>query len=289
MADRPLAGADRPLAGKVALITGAGSNPGMGRIMAHAMVRAGARVAMSDVNEQALELSVNEAREIGGDDAAIAIVADVSQQADTERSVRETIDRLGGLHILVNNAGMNVTFDDPYANRAGNFWEIDPAMWARMIAVNLGGAFLMSRATAPHLLAQGWGRLISVTTSLDTMIRGHNAPYGPSKAGHEAFVATMAQELEGTGVTANVLVPGGATDTNFIPFGAIPDRSTFIAPEVMAAPAVWLASAASDAVNGMRFIASDWDPDRPDADNLAKAGNPAAWPQLGRRRPRTHV
>ena len=281
--------AGRSLAGKVALITGAGSNPGMGRIMAHAMVLAGARVAMSDVNEQALALSVNEAREIGGDDAAIAIVADVSQQADAERSVHETIARLGGLHILVNNAGMNVTFDDPYANREGNFWEIDPAMWARMIAVNLGGAFLMSRAAAPHLLAQGWGRLISVTTSLDTMIRGHNAPYGPSKAGHEAFAATMAQELEGTGVTANVLVPGGATNTNFIPFGAIPDRSTFIAPEVMAAPAVWLASAASDGINGMRLIASDWDPDRPDADNLAKAGNPAAWPQLGRQEPRTHV
>ena len=281
--------ADGPLSGKVALITGAGSNPGMGRIMAQAMVRAGARVAMSDVREQALELSVNEAREIGGDDAAVAIVADVSKQDDAERSVQETIERLGGLHILVNNAGMNVTFEDPFANRAGNFWEIDPALWTRMIAVNLGGAFMMSRAAVPHMLSQGWGRLISVTTSLDTMIRGHNAPYGPSKAGHEAFAAVMAQELEGTGVTANVLVPGGATDTNFIPFEAIHERSSFIAPEVMAAPAVWLASAASDGVNGMRFIGQDWDPARPDAENLAKAGNPAAWPQLGRQGTRKHV
>ena len=271
-----------PLTGKVALITGAGSNPGMGRIMAHAMVRAGARVAMSDVNERALELSVDEARELGGDDAAMAIVADVSKQEDAERSVEETIARLGGLHILVNNAGMNLTFEDPHADRSPSFWEINPAMWTRMISVNLTGAFLMSRAAAPHLLAQGWGRIISVTTSLDTMIRGRNAPYGPSKAGHEAFVAAMAQDLEGTGVTANVLVPGGAADTNFIPFLPAYDRSNFIAPEVMAAPAVWLASDASDGVNGMRFIGNDWDASLSIAENVAKAGNPAAWPQLGR-------
>ena len=64
------------------------------------------------------------------------------------------------------------------------------------------------------MLAQGWGRIIGVTTSMDTMWRKGGTPYGPSKAGHEALVAAMAQELDGTGVTANVLVPGGATYTN---------------------------------------------------------------------------
>ena len=274
--------ADGPLTGKVALITGAGSNPGMGRLMALAMVRAGARVAMSDINGEALAHSVNDAREIGGDQAAMAIVADVSSPEDAERSVLEAIEGLGGLHILVNNAGMNATFADVHATRNANFWEIDPALWARMISVNLGGAFLMSRAAVPHFLAQKWGRIISVTTSLDTMIRGNNAPYGPSKAGHEAFAAVMAQELEGTGVTANVLVPGGATDTNFIPFLPETDRASFINPQVMEAPAVWLASDASNATNGTRIRSIDWDENLPMDARLAKASGPTAWPQLGR-------
>jgi 3-oxoacyl-[acyl-carrier protein] reductase len=274
--------ANGPLTGKVALITGAGSNPGMGRIIALAMVRAGARVAMSDVNADALARSVNDAREIGGDDAAMAIVADVSSQEDAERTVAETIDNFGGLHVLVNNAGISPAFTDIHANRNPNFWEIDPALWARMIAVNLGGVFLMSRAAVPHLLEQKWGRIISITTSLDTMIRGHNAPYGPSKAGHEAFAAVMASELEGTGVTANVLVPGGAADTNFIPFLPETDRTNFINPEVMAAPAVWLASEASNEINGMRIRGIDWDENLAIKERLAKAGGPTAWPQLGR-------
>lgn len=274
--------AEGPLAGKIALVTGGGSNPGMGRIMAHAMVRAGARVAMTDINEDALQRSVNEAREFGGDDAAIPIVADISDSEDAERSVRETIEALGGLHVLINNAGIGTTFDDPHADRSPNFWEIDPAMWSRMISVNLTGAFLMSRAAAPHMVAQGWGRIVCVTTSLDTMIRGRNAPYGPSKGGLEALAAVMASDLKGTGVTANVLVPGGATDTNHIPDLPGTDRSRFIVPEVMASPAVWLASNASDGTNGMRFIANNWDPDLPIANNLARASAPTAWPQLSR-------
>ena len=272
-----------PLRGKVALVTGAGSNPGMGRLMALALIRAGARVAMSDINGETLSRSVNDAHELGGDDAAVGIVADLSSPQDAERAVRETIEALGGLHILVNNAGMSLTFSDPHANRAPSFWEIDPALWNRMVAVNMGGAFLMSRAAAPHLIAQGWGRIVGVTTSLDTMIRGRNAPYGPTKAGHEAFVAVMAQELEGTGVTANVLVPGGATDTNFIPYLPQYDRSGFIKPEVMESPIVWLASEASNGFNGRRIIAADWDDTLPIDQRLARAAAPVAWPQLGRR------
>jgi NAD(P)-dependent dehydrogenase (short-subunit alcohol dehydrogenase family) len=273
---------DGLLAGKVALVTGAGSNPGMGRIMALAMIRAGAKVAMTDVNKEALERSVNDAREIGGDDAAIAIVADVSKPGDAENSVKEAVDRLGGLHVLVNNAGISLNWLDPRANRKPNFWDLSPEVWTRMISINLTGAFLMSRAAVPHLLEQGWGRMISVTTSLDTMIRSHGAPYGPSKAGHEALAATMAQELDGTGVTVNVLVPGGTTDTNIIPFLPETDRTDFIDPQVMAAPSVWLASEASNAINGMRFRAIDWDENLPIEERLAKATGPTAWPQLGR-------
>jgi 3-oxoacyl-[acyl-carrier protein] reductase len=271
-----------PLAGKVAIVTGSGSNPGLGRVIVLALIEAGARVAMTDVNPEGLERCANEAREMGGDDAVLPIVADASQLADAERTVQETIDGLGGLHILVNNAGINVISAGLSGERDQKVWEIDPHAWARVIAVNLGGPFLMSRAAIPHLMAQGWGRIIGVTTSLDTMIRGKNTPYGPSKAGHEALISAMAQELDGTGVTANVLIPGGGADTNIIPHEFVQRRDGLIRPEVMAAPAVWLASHASELYTGMRFSGVEWDDSLPLEERIAKAGAPAAWPQLGR-------
>ncbi|MEE8519167.1 MAG: SDR family NAD(P)-dependent oxidoreductase, partial [Dehalococcoidia bacterium] len=203
---------DGPLTGKVAIVTGSGSNPGLGRVIALALAGAGASVAMTDVDRDGLERCANEVRELAGDDAVLPIVADASVPADAERTVLETIDGLGGLHILVNNAGISVASAGLGGQRDQKVWEIEPEAWARVIAVNLGGAFLMSRAAIPHLMAQGWGRIISVTTSLDTMIRGSNTPYGPSKAAHEALLSAMAQELDGTGVTANVLIPGGGAD-----------------------------------------------------------------------------
>jgi NAD(P)-dependent dehydrogenase (short-subunit alcohol dehydrogenase family) len=148
--------------------------------------------------------------------------------------------------------------------------------------VNLSGAFFMARAVVGHLRDQGWGRIIGVTTSLDTMWRKGGTPYGPSKAGHEALVAAMAQELEGSGVTANVLVPGGATYTNMTASTTTYARDKLIQPEVMQAPVVWLASETSNGVNGRRIIAYFWDEEVPIEERLQQASAPAAWPQLGR-------
>ena len=139
----------------------------------------------------------------------------------------------------------------------------------------------MSNAVAGHMMEQGFGRIIGVTTSMDTMWRKGGAPYGPSKAGHEALVAIMAQDLEGTGVTANVLTPGGATATNMVlpPEGASADA--LIQPEVMQAPVVWIASDDASDWNGRRIIAYYWDESLPLSERLEKCGAPAAWPQLG--------
>jgi NAD(P)-dependent dehydrogenase (short-subunit alcohol dehydrogenase family) len=114
------------------------------------------------------------------------------------------------------------------------------------------------------------------------MYRATIGPYGPSKAALEALTAVMAEELSGTGVTANVLVPGGRADTRMIPNdGVFEDRSLLVQPEVMAAPVCWLASEASNGITNMRFRAALWDSDIPVEQAIEQSGAPAAWPQLG--------
>jgi NAD(P)-dependent dehydrogenase (short-subunit alcohol dehydrogenase family) len=161
-------------------------------------------------------------------------------------------------------------------------WEATPEEFRRVIEVNVIAPFLMTRAALPTLIAQHWGRIINVTTSLDTMWRSFMQPYGGSKAANEAHLLAMAQELDGTGVTANVLVPGGAADTRLVSRAAAPDRSKLISPDVMVAPLLWLCSNASDGVTGQRFIGASWDKSLPPQEAAQKAGAPMAWQQLGR-------
>ena len=102
----------------------------------------------------------------------------------------------------MNNAGTNpraAGFEAAGQRPSSNFWDITPAAWNRVVAVNFTGAFLMVRAVAGHMLAQGWGRIIGVTTSMDTMYRKAAPPTARPRPAMRLIVALMAQELEGTG------------------------------------------------------------------------------------------
>jgi len=269
------------LEGKIAIVTGAASPRGLGRAMTEALVKAGARVSMMDINQQWLDETSNYMREIGGDDCVMTQVVDVTSIGEAERSIERTIEELGGLHILVNNAGVAPPKMLLGGEASNNFWEISAEEWDRFVAVNSNGPFYMTRTVVPHMLAQGWGRIIGVTTSMNTMYRAGAAPYGPSKAAHEALVAMASRELEGSGVTVNVLVPGGMASTDLIPDDTDYVRENMISPDVMMAPVVWLASDESNDINGQRFIGYNWDEELPLAERLEKAAAPAAWPQLG--------
>jgi len=271
-----------PLQHRVAIVTGAGSPIGFGRSMSLALVRAGARVLMMDIDASTLERTANEVEELGGRGCVARAVGDVASASDAERAVKTAIEDLGGLHVLVNNAGTNPRNAGYSSDDSANFWKADAEAWFRVAAVNYLGPVMMARAAAPHLVEQGWGRIIGVTTSLDTMYSRTNPAYGSSKAGHEAFMAAIAQQLEGSGVTVNVLVPGGPANTNLLPPDTAFDRSALIQPDVMQAPVVWLASAASDAVHGQRLVAYHWDETQSVEQRLARAAAPLAWQQLGR-------
>jgi short chain dehydrogenase len=129
------------------------------------------------------------------------------------------------------------------------------------------------------MMRQGWGRIVNVTTSLGTMLNAGSPTYGPSKAALEAPSAIMAKDLDGTGVTVNVLVPGGITNTPMVSESGF-DRAKMIQPEVMAPPLVWLVSDAAGKVTGRRFLGVHWDPTLPPEEAAEKAGALVAWTSI---------
>jgi NAD(P)-dependent dehydrogenase (short-subunit alcohol dehydrogenase family) len=267
------------LDGKVALITGGAG--GMGSCMSLGLIARGARVAAVDSRRDRLDDLARNAGRSAGEGALLALRADITEPAECERVVAAVIARFGRLDALINAAGIGMqTVRANYMTDPVRFWEVDPDRWQAVMDVNWKGAFLMARAAAPHLIKQGGGRIINVTTSLDTMYRGHYTPYGMSKAALEAATASWAKDLEGSGVTANVLVPGGPTNTSFIPASATFDRASLVQPEVMVAPVCWLVSDASANFTGTRFVANRWDPSLGAAEAAAKASAPAAWQQI---------
>ena len=216
-----------------------------------------------------------------GEDRLLLKQTDISDYAACEHAVASTIHALGGLHILINNGalGMGAIRADHMLKPVG-IQEVTPQMWQRFVAVNFSGAWNMTRAAIEHLLGQRWGRIINVTTSFFTMLRGGFHPYGPCKAGLEAMAAGHAKEFEGSGVTVNVVVPGGPADTPMVPEESGFERRDLIPPAVMAPPIVWLCSQAAAGISGNRYVAAQWDEAKPpeQAEQLCRA--PIGWPDL---------
>jgi 3-oxoacyl-[acyl-carrier protein] reductase len=272
--------ADTPLEGKVVMMTGAGR--GMGREMSIALATAGAKVTMIDIDEDVLKEAATAVETAGGQGAALPVVADVTSAEAARAAVQTTLNRYGRLDVLVNDAVVGPQrIGTGFMSDEVKFWQLDDDLWCQMLNVNIFGPQLMAKSVVQHMLEAGWGRIVNITTSLNTMYRAGAGAYGPSKAALEAHTSIMAEELEGSGVSANVLVPGGPVNTRMIPTESGIPRDELIQPDVMRQPVVWLASNDSDGINGMRFLAALWDPSLPRDERIEKAGAPVAWPQLG--------
>ena len=266
---------------QVAIVTGAAS--GIGRAMSLGLLEGGIDVAAIDKEAAWLDelKTAASGRRLSG--ALQTIRADLTDSTSFDTIVSAVLGESGRIDILVNNAGIGQ--DSIRSDRRRNpirLWEIAPEQWSRFVAVNATGPLMMARAVVPHMLRVKRGRIVTVTTSLGTMLREGYILYGASKAAAEAATAIMSADLAGTGVTANVLVPGGAANTRMVSPGQEPDRHKLIQPDIMVAPLVWLCSNASDGITGQRFIAMRWDKTLPSAEAAQKAGAPAAWQQLGR-------
>lgn len=267
------------LTGRTAIVTGGGR--GLGRAMTLALVEAGANVtAVMHIADDMEPLKAACADLKGG---VLPLMADVQDYAACEGAVAAAREAFGGLDIVVNNAGVGLLLiSETYNTVPTKFWDGTTDAWHQIVRTNFLGTYHMARAAVPHLLERGWGRIINVTTSLTTMQRPGYSPYGPSKAAMEAASSAWAGDVEGTGVTCNVLVPGGAADTHFLPGkpgtpGRMGADRQLVDPSVMQVPVVWLASNYADGVNGRRFIGRDWNPDLPPERGAENAMGPAGF------------
>jgi NAD(P)-dependent dehydrogenase (short-subunit alcohol dehydrogenase family) len=267
--------ANGELSGRTAIVTGGGR--GLGRAMALGLLRAGANVAITAARTpQEIETLENEGVKIGDAGTLRKFVADVTREEDCRFVVSETIREFGAVHILVNNAGRGMRFvSEKFFDTPTKFWQTDPAVWRMIIDTNVNGPFLMARETTPHMLKQGWGRIINISMNHETMRRVGFSPYGPSKAALESETIIWAQDLAGTGVTVNSLLPGGATDTGMVPRAI--SRARLLDPNIMVPPLLWLVSESAGKVTGGRFAAKLWDSSLAPEQAAEKARAAAGW------------
>jgi NAD(P)-dependent dehydrogenase (short-subunit alcohol dehydrogenase family) len=239
------------------LVTGGTS--GLGKAMAAALVAAGGLVALTSRDGARAEVA---AAAIG----AIGIEMDVRDESSVQAGVEAAYERLGGLDVLVNNAGVGMRTVNPrFMTDPLPFWEVSPEGFRNVVETKLTGSFLVTRAVVPRMLTAGGGRIVVISMYEQTMTRHGFVPYGPAGAGAgvEALARVMAADLAGTTVRVNILLPGGATATGMVPDHVSADvRSRLLDPAIMGPPIVWLCSPPAAAVHDQRIVATEFNRDR---------------------------
>jgi NAD(P)-dependent dehydrogenase (short-subunit alcohol dehydrogenase family) len=236
------------------LVTGGTS--GLGRAMAQALAQAGARVAVTSRHQERAQAT---AADLGA--GALGVELDVRDAGSVLAAVESVYGMLDGLDVLVNNAGIGMRTVNPrFMTEPQPFWEVPPAGFRDVLETKATGTFLVAREVVPRMLSAGGGRVVTISMSEQTMTRRGFIPYGPSGAAVEALGRVMAADLADTPVTANILLPGGATATGMIP-DEMPDelRANLLDPAIMGPPIVWLASPDAAGVHDQRIVARDFD------------------------------
>jgi 3-oxoacyl-[acyl-carrier protein] reductase len=195
------------------------------------------------------------------------------------------VSRFGGAHILVNSAGLTFTTIDPARfprAEPQKFWQVLDDIVRAVIETNYIAADQLARRVAPLMVEQVWGRIVNMTTKLDTMNRPHTSPYGASKAALEMATEVWAKEVKGTGLTINVVnrgaganAPGMAEEMPAMSREGHAPR--LVEPDEMVPPLRYVVSREADPVNGWRFDTNLWDPSLPPAEAARRAGRPAGF------------
>lgn len=236
----------KKLRGKVALVTG--GSRGIGRAVAAAFLREGASVFVCARNEAGLDRAVADMKRAGGEIAACA--ADVGQAEDVKRMVQTVVRRYGGLHVLVNNAGIL----GPRATVA----EYPLDAWREVICINLTGPFIVTQEVLQVMIPQRQGSIINVSSGVGRAGRARWGAYAVSKFGVEGFTQVLADELKESGIRVNSVNPGATRTAMRARAYPREDPSTLPSPEEIIDVFVYLAADASTGVTGAALDAQEW-------------------------------
>ncbi len=268
---------------RVALVTG--GLRGLGKAMALGLAREGHPVvAVGHIEGDIADVSV-EAEKLQVSRHFHPLVADLREATECDRAVAATRERFGKVDILVNSAGLTFTYIDPARFRRDSiqrFWQVDDEIIDNVITTNYIAADRLGRRVAPEMIERGWGRIVNVTTKLDTMNRIGTHPYGASKAALEMATEVWAKDAEGTGMTVNIVNPGAGANTPGMAvearaLSAAGKMARLVEPEEMVSPVLFVASREADQVNGWRFDANLWNPVLPPREAAWLAGRPAGF------------
>jgi NAD(P)-dependent dehydrogenase (short-subunit alcohol dehydrogenase family) len=273
----------QPLLGKVSLVTGSTSGIGLG--IARALAGAGASVVLNGFGkpEEIAQTKAQLASEFNV--AASYSGADMSKPDSIREMIEETLGSFGRLDILVNNAGLTFTYIDPDRFRRDGprkFWAVGDDVVQTVMDTNYVAADQMTRRVAAILVQQGWGRIVNVTTKLDTMNMVGSIPYGSSKAALEMASEVWAKEIAATGVTVNIVNPGAGANTpgmnqEMRDWSRDGLKPRLVEPDQMVPPLLYVVSTAADRVNGYRFDALTWDVTAPPAEAARRNGRPVGF------------
>ncbi|RZT15929.1 3-oxoacyl-[acyl-carrier protein] reductase [Mycobacterium sp. BK558] len=238
-------------ADRVAIVTGAGAEDGIGAAVARHLVQEGARVVLGATSARVHD----RASELG--DSAIGVVGDLTRDGSAEEIVRAATSRWGRLDILVNNAGMTSVSAGWDAD--AHVADLSLAEWNQAIGRNLTTAFLMCRAAVPEMARRGYGRIVSVgsTTGTVNAMPGQST-YTTAKAGLVGLSRSLALEVIGRGITVNVVAPGYVATGSQLPFEAAAAQAGPIGrsatPDEIASCVTFLAHESASFVTGSVLV-----------------------------------
>jgi NAD(P)-dependent dehydrogenase (short-subunit alcohol dehydrogenase family) len=255
----------------VAVVTGA--SRGIGRELALGLLDAGSHVLAVGRDVTALEALRRAASSPRA--RLVCIAADVSTEAGRAHIEASVTAQFGYLTCLVNNAAIGMaSLRRDYHDRPVTHAELNDEILDRFLNTNARAPIVLALRLLP-LFRLGWGRIIIIGTTFNSMHRLGNIPYGMSKAALESASAILAAELKGGGITLNVVNPGGPVNTPMVARSDPQQLDLLLSPKIMVKPVCWLASRAADKVNGRRINATLWNEAAVEA-----AMAPIGWPQL---------
>lgn len=243
------------LDGRVAIITGGGH--GIGKAYAHGLAKEGASVVIAEIDGAAAAAVADEL--VRESFKAVAVQTDVADGASVEAMARRAVETFSRIDILVNNAAIFATVP---MSRAP-FDQIDPAEWDRMMAVNLKGTWLASRAVIPQMRKQGYGKIINISSGTALKAVASRIHYVTSKAGILGFTRTLAMEVGKDGIRVNCVAPGSTLSEENPDESTVKMRTAAASmralkrvqkPEDLVGAIVFFASADSDFITGQTLV-----------------------------------